>query len=502
MELFSLLEKNEQRQIRLFQLLLEEKGSISINQAFDRLTVDRATLKEDVQMLKEHLETFDGRLTLEYQDGELNLFRSGNLSANEFYYAYLQESIKYQILLHLLEHGTYERQKLLTQLNISTATLTRRIKELNAILQEFHLQIKNGRLQGSESQIRYFYFQLLWFGRPYRVNQLEAVDQATEVLLALLEETFPFTFTEDGEIMFKLWLKITKSRLRCVKKAVPDYQNLPLHLFEEAPFLISLQTFLSRFFFQYAFSWNQNETLIFYLFMICNFTLDTSDKRVQGFLLEEKYKDDLVGELNRTFKKNVQDAFSFYEFTEEFSQKVALTVMQNHYRLVYFRGLVSVFGQSGLKQRILENQEQQLLALCKKMTQHSFDILGLSDDDRLHAGLELYGRYISILVMVFKKVELRLTIACDFPYERLMSDIMMEIIHERLDRSIKFDLVSYQKGQSYDVILTGQNKEYPSQQSAQVFVLTSSEYDFDFPYLNQFLRQCYLQKIKLRMDKL
>ncbi|MDV4708568.1 M protein trans-acting positive regulator, partial [Enterococcus faecium] len=47
LELFSLLEKNEQRQIKLFQLLLEEKGEVSVNNVLTRLSVDRATLKED-----------------------------------------------------------------------------------------------------------------------------------------------------------------------------------------------------------------------------------------------------------------------------------------------------------------------------------------------------------------------------------------------------------------------------------------------------------------------
>ncbi|HAQ0818757.1 TPA: M protein trans-acting positive regulator, partial [Enterococcus faecium] len=36
LELFSLLEKNEQRQIKLFQLLLEEKGEISVNNVLTR----------------------------------------------------------------------------------------------------------------------------------------------------------------------------------------------------------------------------------------------------------------------------------------------------------------------------------------------------------------------------------------------------------------------------------------------------------------------------------
>lgn len=46
LELFSLLEKNEQRQIKLFQLLLEEKGEISVNNVLARLSIDRSVYLE------------------------------------------------------------------------------------------------------------------------------------------------------------------------------------------------------------------------------------------------------------------------------------------------------------------------------------------------------------------------------------------------------------------------------------------------------------------------
>lgn len=59
LELFSLLEKNEQRQIKLFQLLLEEKGEISVNNVLARLSIDRSTLKEDLFYLQASLENIE-----------------------------------------------------------------------------------------------------------------------------------------------------------------------------------------------------------------------------------------------------------------------------------------------------------------------------------------------------------------------------------------------------------------------------------------------------------
>ncbi len=47
------------------------------------------------------------------------------------------------------------------------------------------------------------------------------------------------------------------------EKSKPDYSNLPVGLFQTTQFLLDLHTFLTRYFFQYAFPWNQNETLVF-----------------------------------------------------------------------------------------------------------------------------------------------------------------------------------------------------------------------------------------------
>lgn len=492
-----MLEKNEQRQIKIFQLLLE-RSELSVNEILVKLSVDRATFKEDIVLLEQHLKAFD-ELSFTQQEGKIALRRLGNLSTSDVYYSYLKESIKYQILMYLLENGSFERQKFLTQLNISSATLTRRIKELNLLLVEFHLQIKNGHLYGSEIQIRYFYFQLLWFGRPYLVNLKEFSEAAAEGFLVLMKNEFSFPFTEDGEIKFQIWLYIMKKRLRASKKSMPDYSELPSELLQTSGFLLSLQKFLSRYFFQSAFGWNQNETLIFYLFMICNFTLDTHNDYVRKFLIQEKHKDKLVDKLNETFKETLQEHFSFYSFSEDFSEKIALTVMQNHFRLVYFRGWISVFGHQGLQQRLSEIEEKQLLALCQSLTQQSLGILDISESDKKNSQFELFGRYASILQLIFKEVELRLQVACDFPYERVMADIVIEMIRERMPQAVKLDLVNYQKNQQYDVILTSQVKDYPLQKNARIFVMLSNEYDFDFPYLGEFLKECYLQKINSRM---
>ena len=115
LELFSLLEKNEQRQIKLFQLLLEEKGEISVNNVLARLSIDRSTLKEDLFYLQASLENIE-QLEIVIQEGYILLIRHGNIAAIDVYYhcylryySYTHEFCLYQQLdqkqdFHL---GTY-----------------------------------------------------------------------------------------------------------------------------------------------------------------------------------------------------------------------------------------------------------------------------------------------------------------------------------------------------------------------------------------------------------
>ena len=73
---------------------------------------------------------------------------------------YLKESPKFQILMTLYEHGNVTNFRLQNELSMSEASLYRAVKQLNKILKEFELSIHNGRVQGSELQIRFFYYTL------------------------------------------------------------------------------------------------------------------------------------------------------------------------------------------------------------------------------------------------------------------------------------------------------------------------------------------------------
>ncbi len=68
----------------------------------------------------------------------------------------LQESLKFKMLVYLLEHQQVSIVRLATAFNISESSVFRKIKELNQLLEEFGLQIKT--VNYTEKSYRYDIF--------------------------------------------------------------------------------------------------------------------------------------------------------------------------------------------------------------------------------------------------------------------------------------------------------------------------------------------------------
>lgn len=72
--------------------------------------------------------------------------------------------MNYKLLRLLFLQGRLDATQVMLKFYISESSYYRRVRELNKVLAEFDLKIKNGLLIGKESQIRFFYFELFMKG--------------------------------------------------------------------------------------------------------------------------------------------------------------------------------------------------------------------------------------------------------------------------------------------------------------------------------------------------
>ncbi len=115
---------------------------------------------EDIELIGRMMEK---KVEVQRNEYQALLVLDEDVSLEKILLFLLQESLKFKMLVYLLEHQQVSIVRLATAFNISESSVFRKIKELNQLLEEFGLQIKNGQLYGEELQIRYFYYELFQY---------------------------------------------------------------------------------------------------------------------------------------------------------------------------------------------------------------------------------------------------------------------------------------------------------------------------------------------------
>ena len=208
-----LMEKAESGQFAILSFLLQ-KNQVTIREVAQELDFSRATLLKYVDLLNEKADRAGLGLSVRVADDSLRLDLAVNLQAREIRQLFLDNSIKQQILCHLLYRQNFSIQRLAQDLLISEATLNRHLLMLNRLLAEFSISIQNGRLKGSEHQIRYFYFLLfrkLWskerfmeeFSKPERLAEIREIEGLCQAELR-----------QEQKMDLVLWCHISQQRLQ------------------------------------------------------------------------------------------------------------------------------------------------------------------------------------------------------------------------------------------------------------------------------------------------
>ncbi|WP_164506912.1 helix-turn-helix domain-containing protein [Lapidilactobacillus bayanensis] len=155
MNLFSLMSDSNLLQVELASYLFAHQSIITEKQLIDDLHSTKFTIREaSTRLNSKLLKHPELNLTLTVdttnRSTTYQLLNPTSINSNYLYVIYLNETIQYQILLHLFDKSSYSVPNLAASLNISESTLFRQTNHLNKMLAEFNLKIKNGHLYGTE----------------------------------------------------------------------------------------------------------------------------------------------------------------------------------------------------------------------------------------------------------------------------------------------------------------------------------------------------------------
>ncbi len=461
MEVFDLLERVEQRQARIIQQLIDHPGQQDLTTIAATMQLDRSTLRADLMVIQQLFQQLADPLELQLERNQVHLVSTGQISAARIYYHVLQSAVKYQLLLYLLQHGTTSKIRLADHLAISVSTLNRRIHELNDLLAEYQIQIKNGRLVGVESQIRYFYFHLFWFARPFELNKQEMSDVVIDTVLAKITTSFGHPFTEAGIMKIRIWLFISEKRRKVNELTKVAFFAEPIDI--TATSVRLMQVFSDPYFEQHLFNHNRNERILLYMFVQGGLVLDTHNQEAQTLIAGATQQAD-IRQLNQRFLQITQQYFDFTQLAPTFKHYLINTLTQIHYNFSHFQGLfyTTAYADSTMLNAQLATVYHQLLQVTAEQAPRFTRYLA--------------WRYLPLLYLMMHASQVHLRVGCDFAVETSLATAKMDQIRAVLPLNIKVDLRRYNTDSAYDLVLTDMSKTYLKIPAKRVFIECLNNY--------------------------
>lgn len=214
MRIEDLLEKRERAIYLLTEYLRDSQSSPSLKGFSQKLGLSRTTLTRYIESFNDQAREGKWGLSLQVKDEVVRYEKKESLLHADWLAHLCQISTKYQILLYLFDKEEFTIQALAQYLLISEASLNRQLAALNHLLQDFQISIRNGRLKGSELQIRYFYYQL--FLQTKTLSGISSCPYFRQVAhhLPLFERFFDTSFNSRQALQLSLWLGISQRRMR------------------------------------------------------------------------------------------------------------------------------------------------------------------------------------------------------------------------------------------------------------------------------------------------
>lgn len=280
MNLFQLLNKNAVLEINIVKTILASKSKVSKHDLLKTLNISNFTLTGALNHIQSVFDKIKINVQLQFEEINsvtyIQLVKDTSADIIEFYYAYLSDSLEYQILRYLFQKQSFNRIQLIQSLSISEGSLYRYLNHLNKLLSEFNLTIKNGRIVGEELQISYFYFEFIWNSVPTNEIQSLVANNRIQNTVTALESSLDTTFNKNTKYRVALWLLILQKR-STIELTTNNVSKRLLNEITRDPLFNQVQIVYFRFTLNNAQSGSNFKSVYLYLFLISMFIFDTNN---------------------------------------------------------------------------------------------------------------------------------------------------------------------------------------------------------------------------------
>lgn len=476
MKIEALLEKKEYTQVTILRQLILQGGSLTAAELRRFSGVSVAAFEQYVKELEE----LDCGVTFVREHRMIRLTLAAEVNLEQIIASMLTNSLKYQILEYLLINQEFAIWQLVNEFATSESSIFRKIKELNQLLAEFGIQIKNGQWQGEELQVRYFYYQLYQF---FPENQKPALfNQKSEtIFLQGFEGILETKLTELAKDRLLCWLAISRKRLK--ERKTHNHQLLKKRkIYQDDPLYQKIDTLVSLYLHRSAVEMNPYESLMLYSFVTVFDILD----------VETFYRYDLTRSkkippamLDLVIREGILYRYKPRRLSIQQEKSVGYQLAQLNNELYFFSGKLFYYCYEHLQaqqQQVLGETFDELLAQLQKEALQQL-AQSFNKENGLH--VELLTRYGAILAMIEYFVAQSIAVGIyleSLPHFRQQA---YQFLVSTLQSVGGIHIEPYQKGGYYDLIISNQ----PLATSTPVYVLSEFESAYDSQQIKELLEK-------------
>ncbi|STD21804.1 helix-turn-helix domain-containing protein [Enterococcus mundtii] len=449
MKIEEFLEKKEQTQIEILRMLVLEGGSASINELRSSVKLSKSAFDqyiEDLELIGRMMKT---KISVRKNEFQVVLELDEHTSLEKIMLFLVQQSVKYQILTYLLEHQQASSVRLATAFTISESSVFRKTKELNQLLKEFSLQIKNGQIQGEELQIRYFYYSLFqFFPESQRPQYLQDTPDKRPLIVGLAH-VLNTTFSPQSSSKIATWIGITRKRLLSDKMKFSGTKEKK-EIYQEDQLYQTIHPVISLYLSRTAADVTAYESMMFYSFLVTFSVLEeetfyqyelTRSKKLPTAVLDTYIRETMLWHYRpRRLKIKEEKTIGYH-------------LAQINNELYFFSGYLTIYDPPHLliqQQRMLGDSLTQLLERLKKTTVEQLPMKKLTNQVLDN----LMSQYANILMMIDFYIEKSVVIGIDLHSLPIYRVAFQQFLIRELKGISGIVIEEVQPAKSYDFVIT------------------------------------------------
>lgn len=468
MKLSDLLDKSQQVQVTIFQTILNSEGIVSIKQLMKEMDVSLPTLQKEIKELQLSVHYFDKSSRLVRIDNDsLTLHLSTSFSVQNFIYNYLEQALDYQILTFIYRHKETSVTKMALDLQVSEASIFRRLKEINQSLAEFSIQFRNKKIIGEEIQIRIFFFQLFWQSLPPTVLQKRFNQPVIAHLIRVIETHVGLAFSNEQYWKLSLWFCIMQNRMDYRGKQVYHLENEMMIAIENDPFYQELKNILARFLSRSAFQWSEEEAMYFYLFFLSEVLVEADEK----LFTKSQFLVKFLAVNQQIFQTIVDSEAGIEPFNS--------ALLKSHLQVSFTKGWIETNHVGGM---LLSDMHSEKMSAC--MTIIEKNLAKISADSQWHMLDQIYG----LIALSYKRRQQRKVVVGVALDKTLESEESYRFIQEQLS-AVPYVKIRRDKNREYSLLIATEYTDLSDYAYQKIYLLSGQTSKFEAKRLKKAIQE-------------